>query len=124
MAAAGSDHDGGVRRTGGVDQRFGGRAVHLHAVLAGAMRILGISAYYHDSAAALIDDGRILAAAQEERFPRRKHDASFPHNAIAYCLAEAGVTADGLDHVAFYIKPFLKFERVVETYTAVASWGF
>jgi carbamoyltransferase len=88
------------------------------------MRILGISAYYHDSAAALIDDGRILAAAQEERFTRRKHDASFPHNAIAYCLAEAGVTADGLDHVVFYDKPFLKFERLLETYIALAPRGF
>jgi carbamoyltransferase len=65
------------------------------------MRILGISAFYHDSAAALIEDGRIVAAAQEERFTRRKHDAAFPHNAIAYCLAEAGVAADGLDHVVF-----------------------
>jgi carbamoyltransferase len=88
------------------------------------MRILGISAYYHDSAAALIDDGRILAAAQEERFTRRKHDASFPHNAIAYCLAEAEVTADGLDHVVFYDKPFLKFERLLETYIALAPRGF
>src|SRR5471032_2867067 len=88
------------------------------------MRILGISAFYHDSAAALIDDGRIVAAAQEERFTRRKHDPAFPHNAIAYCLAEAGVTADGLDHVVFYDKPFLKFERLLETYLAFAPRGF
>ncbi len=88
------------------------------------MRILGISAFYHDSAAALIDDGRIVAAAQEERFTRKKHDASFPHNAIAYCLAEAGVTADALDHVVFYDKPFLKFERLLETYIALAPRGF
>ena len=88
------------------------------------MRILGISAFYHDSAAALIEDGRIVAAAQEERFTRRKHDAAFPHNAIAYCLAEAGVTADGLDHVVFYDKPFLKFERLLETYIAMAPRGF
>ena len=88
------------------------------------MRILGISAFYHDSAAALIDDGRIVAAAQEERFTRRKHDPAFPHNAIAYCLAEAGVAADGLDHVAFYDKPFLKFERLLETYIALAPRGF
>jgi carbamoyltransferase len=86
--------------------------------------ILGISAFYHDSAAALIDDGRIVAAAQEERFTRRKHDAAFPHNAIAYCLAEAGVTADKLDHVVFYDKPFLKFERLLETYIALAPRGF
>ena len=88
------------------------------------MRILGISAFYHDSAAALIDDGRIVAAAQEERFTRRKHDAAFPHNAIAYCLAEAGVAAGELDHVVFYDKPFLKFERLLETYVALAPRGF
>ena len=88
------------------------------------MRILGISAFYHDSAAALIEDGRIVAAVQEERFSRRKHDAAFPHNAIAYCLAEAGVTADELDHVVFYDKPFLKFERLLETYIALAPRGF
>src|SRR5580704_14421214 len=88
------------------------------------MRILGISAFYHDSAAALIEDGRIVAAAQEERFSRRKHDAAFPHSSIAYCLAEAGVTADELDHVVFYDKPFLKFERLLETYIALAPRGF
>jgi carbamoyltransferase len=88
------------------------------------MRILGISAFYHDSAAALIDNGRVVAAAQEERFTRKKHDAAFPHNAIVYCLAEAGVGADGLDHVVFYDKPFLKFERLLETYIALAPRGF
>jgi carbamoyltransferase len=88
------------------------------------MRILGISAFYHDSAAALIEDGRIVAAAQEERFTRRKHDPSFPHNAIGWCLAEAGVTAEVLDHVVFYDKPFLKFERLLETYVALAPRGF
>ena len=88
------------------------------------MRILGISAFYHDSAAALIDDGRIVAAAQEERFTRRKHDAAFPHNAISYCLAEGGVAAGELDHVVFYDKPFLKFERLLETYIALAPRGF
>jgi carbamoyltransferase len=88
------------------------------------MRILGISAFYHDSAAALIDNGRIVAAAQEERFTRRKHDASFPHSAITYCLEEAGVTAETLDHVVFYDKPFLKFERLLETYIALAPRGF
>jgi carbamoyltransferase len=88
------------------------------------MRILGISAFYHDSAAALIEDGLILAAAQEERFTRKKHDPSFPHNAIAYCLFEAGVTAEALDHVVFYDKPFLKFERLLETYVALAPRGF
>ena len=88
------------------------------------MRILGISAFYHDSAAALIEDGRIVAAAQEERFTRKKHDPSFPHNAIAWCLAEAGIAAEALDHVVFYDKPFLKFERLLETYVALAPRGF
>src|ERR1700761_4382519 len=88
------------------------------------MRILGISAFYHDSAAALVEDGRIVAAAQEERFTRKKHDASFPHNAIGYCLAAVGAKLSGIDHVAFYDKPFLKFERLLETYIAMAPRGF
>jgi carbamoyltransferase len=88
------------------------------------LRVLGISAYYHDSAAALIEDGRIVAAAQEERFTRKKHDARFPSSAIAYCLDEAGCTMAGVDRVVFYDKPFLKFERLVETYTAYAPRGF
>jgi carbamoyltransferase len=88
------------------------------------MLILGVSAYYHDSAAALVRDGEIVAAAQEERFSRRKHDASFPEHAIRYCLADAGITAADLDHVVFYEKPFLKFERLLETYTAFAPRGF
>ena len=86
--------------------------------------VLGISAYYHDSAAALLRDGEIVAAAQEERFTRRKHDARFPHHAAAYCLAEAGIRAADVDHVAFYDKPFLKFERLLETYLAFAPRGF
>ncbi|MGH8570376.1 MAG: carbamoyltransferase N-terminal domain-containing protein, partial [Gammaproteobacteria bacterium] len=88
------------------------------------MRILGISAYYHDSAAALVRDGEIVAAAQEERFTRRKHDARFPHHAVRYCLAEAGIGAGELDHIAFYDKPFLKFERLLETYLATVPMGF
>jgi carbamoyltransferase len=88
------------------------------------MRILGISAYYHDSAAALLEDGRIIAAAQEERFTRKKHDARFPKNAIGYCLAERGIRLAEVDHVAFYDKPFLKFERLLETYLAFAPRGF
>src|ERR1700722_19267298 len=88
------------------------------------MRVLGISAFYHDSAAALVEDGRILAAAQEERFTRKKHDPSFPKNAIAYCLEEAGAKLNELDHVVFYDKPFLKFERLIETYIAFAPRGF
>ena len=87
------------------------------------MRVLGISAFYHDSAAALVDGGRIVAAAQEERFTRRKHDPSFPKHAIAYCLEEARTTLDELDYVVFYDKPFLKFERLLETYVAFAPRG-
>jgi carbamoyltransferase len=86
--------------------------------------ILGISAYYHDSAAALVVDGRIVAAAQEERFTRRKHDHEFPHQALAYCLEAAGLQAGDLDYVGFYDKPFLKFERLLETYLAYAPVGF
>ena len=88
------------------------------------MRVLGISAFYHDSAAAVVEEGRIVAAAQEERFTRKKHNSSFPKNAIAYCLEEAGARLDELDHVVFYDKPFLKFERLMETYIALAPRGF
>ncbi|MHC4295233.1 MAG: carbamoyltransferase family protein [Planctomycetota bacterium] len=88
------------------------------------MRILGISAFYHDSAAALVRDGEIIAAAQEERFTRKKHDSGFPENAIRYCLREGGVSLDQIDHIAFYDKPFLKFERLLETYLACAPRGF
>ncbi len=88
------------------------------------MYILGISAFYHDSAAALVGDGgKIIAAAQEERFTRKKHDFSFPENAINACLDEAGITVDQLDYVAFYDKPFVKFERILETYLSVAPAG-
>ncbi|MCA9105003.1 MAG: carbamoyltransferase [Planctomycetales bacterium] len=86
--------------------------------------ILGISAFYHDSAAALLVDGRMVAAAQEERFSRRKHDSRFPQHAIDYCLREAGLTTAEIDHVAFYEKPWLKFERLLETYLAFAPRGF
>jgi len=85
--------------------------------------ILGISAYYHDSAAALIRDGEIIAAAQEERFTRKKHDAGFPQHAINYCLAEAGIAVGQLDEVVFYDKPLVKFERLLETYLAYAPRG-
>jgi carbamoyltransferase len=88
------------------------------------VRILGLSALYHDSAAALLVDGRIVAAAQEERFTRIKHDARYPENAIAYCLAEAKITLADVDYVVFYEKPFLKFERLLETYVAFAPRGF
>jgi carbamoyltransferase len=88
------------------------------------MRILGLSAFYHDSAAALVEDGRVVAAAQEERFTRKKHDSGFPHQAMAYCLKAAGTDLDGIDHVVFYDKPFLKFERLLETYLSFAPSGF
>ena len=88
------------------------------------MKILGISAYYHDSAACLVVDGEVVAAAQEERFTRKKHDQAFPSNAINYCLTEAGCTPADIDYVVFYDKPFLKFERLLETYLAYAPVGF
>ncbi len=88
------------------------------------MRVLGISAYYHDAAAALVDNGRVVAAAQEERFTRKKHDSEFPHHAIASVLKCAGLRPDQVDRVAFYDKPFLKFERLLETYLAFAPEGF
>lgn len=88
------------------------------------MYVLGISAYYHDSAAALLHDGEIVAAAQEERFTRKKHDAGFPKNAVEYCLQEAGISLSDVNLVAFYDKPFLKFERLLETYVAFAPRGF
>ena len=88
------------------------------------MNILGLSAYYHDSAACLVVDGEIVAAAQEERFTRKKHDSAFPIHAINYCLSEACITAADLDYVVFYDKPFLKFERLFETYLAFAPKGF
>ena len=86
--------------------------------------ILGVSAFYHDSAAALVVDGEIVAAAQEERFTRRKHDYRFPTHAIDFCLAQAGLQPSQLDYVGFYDKPFLKFERLLETYVAYAPRGF
>ena len=86
--------------------------------------ILGISAFYHDSAAALVVDGKIVAAAQEERFTRKKHDPGFPSLAVEYCLKEAGLDLDQVDYVAFYDKPLVKFERLLESYLAFAPAGF
>lgn len=88
------------------------------------MIVLGISAFYHDSAAALVKDGNIIAAAQEERFTRKKHDSAFPVHAVKWCLEGAGLSADDVDYVSFYDKPFLKFERLLETYLAFAPRGF
>lgn len=87
------------------------------------MRVLGISALYHDSAAALVEDGHIVAAAQEERFTRKKHDSNFPKHAVNYCLAEGGIGLGNVDHVVFYDKPFIKFERLLETYLTFAPRG-
>ncbi len=86
--------------------------------------ILGISGFYHDSAAAIVVDGEIVAAAQEERFTRKKHDADFPKKAVQFCLEQAGLTPDNLDYVGFYDKPFTKFERLIETYLAFAPRGY
>src|SRR5262249_8520053 len=85
--------------------------------------VLGISAFYHDSAATIVRDGQIVAAAQEERFTRKKHDAGFPTHAVNYCLQEAGITVDQLDFIGFYEKPLVKFERLLETYLAYAPEG-
>src|SRR5436305_2292859 len=88
------------------------------------MRVLGISAFYHDSAAAMIEDGELVGAAQEERFTRKKHDSGFPEKAVEFCLDRAGIKLADVDYVAFYDKPFLKFERLLETYLAFAPRGF
>ena len=87
------------------------------------MTILGISAFYHDSAAAIVQDGKVIAAAQEERFTRKKHDPAFPTNAVKYCLEYAGKSIDQLDAVVFYDKPLLKFERLLETYYGFSPKG-
>ena len=86
--------------------------------------ILGISAFYHDSAAAIIVDGKIIAAAQEERFTRKKHDSNYPYNAVEFVLKFAKLNLSEIDHIVFYEKPFLKFERLLETYVAFAPKGF
>jgi len=87
------------------------------------MNILGISCFYHDSAACLVRDGEIIAAAQEERFSRKKHDPDFPIHAIKYCCNTGGIKAEGLDYIVFYEKPFIKFERILETYLMYAPGG-
>src|ERR1017187_10134830 len=87
------------------------------------MRVLGISAFYHDSAAALVRDGEIVAAAQQERFTRKKHDSGFPRHAVEYCLRTEGVPLEEINYIVFYDKPFLKFERLLETYLTFAPRG-
>ena len=93
-------------------------------MIAKQQHILGISAYYHDSAACLIRDGEIVAAAQEERFTRKKGDAGYPAHAVGYCLEAGGITAGNLAAVGFYDKPILKFERILQTYLGIAPSGF
>ena len=88
------------------------------------MIILGISAYYHDSSAVLLINDKIIAAAQEERFTRKKHDSAFPANAIQYCLEESAISINDVDHITFYEKPLVKFERLLETYLSLAPVGF
>ena len=100
------------------------QAHSLNSVDRTLSNILGISAYYHDSAAALLQDGDIVAAAQEERFTRKKHDPGFPAEAIRYCLKEAGLSLGDVDQVVFYDKPLVKFERLLETYLSYAPNGF
>jgi len=87
------------------------------------VNILGLSAFYHDSSACLVRDGRIIAAAQEERFTRKKHDPAFPKNAVDYCLREGGIQISDVDYVAFYEKPFLKFDRILHSYLAYVPSG-
>jgi carbamoyltransferase len=123
LAFAGVRRDGSFWWTDRAHKRLGRRPLHLHAVLV-FMRVLGVSAFYHDSAAALVDDGRIVAAAQEERFTRRKFDAAYPRLAIDYCLNEAGIGLKDLEYVVFYDKPFIKFERLLETYLTFSPRGF
>lgn len=87
------------------------------------VNIIGISCFYHDSAAALVQDGKVTAAAQEERFTRKKHDPAFPSNAIRYCLEESGLSLADINHIVFYDKPLIKFERLLETYLSYAPQG-
>ena len=89
-----------------------------------SIKILGISAYYHDSAAAVIVDGEIVSAAQEERFTRKKHDARFPRNAVSYCIEEINISLSDIDYIVFYDKPLVKFERLIETYLSFVPKGF
>src|SRR5580704_16448134 len=97
--------------------------IKVHMTPSENIYILGLSAFYHDSAACLVRDGEIIAAAQEERFTRKKHDASFPKHAVMYCLREGGIVVNELDYVAFYEKPFLKFDRILHSYLAYAPAG-
>ena len=127
MAGANRDYAGRIWSFAGAGEKLGDCAFHLYAFLIRpplVTAILGISAFYHDSAACLVVDGEIIAAAQEERFTRIKHDYNFPVYAARYCLKEAGITSEQLDYVGFYDKPLLKFDRLLETYLDYAPAGF
>ena len=107
----------------GINSRNCCSPIYLHNLLI-TTYILGVSAFYHDSAAALIKNGKIISAAQEERFTRKKHDSSFPSNAISFVLKYSNLKLSDVDYIVFYEKPFLKFERLLETYVAFAPKGF
>jgi carbamoyltransferase len=129
LAGADRYYAGFIRHSAGGGKKLSHRAIHLHTLLIilqqyAVTKILGISAFYHDSAACLVVEGEIIAAAQEERFTRVKHDHNFPVNAARYCLQEAGLNAGELDYVGFYDKPLLKFDRLLETYLDYAPRGF
>ena len=125
MACTNHHSHANTRRTFNNCSRFSCSTIHLHDILrSGCMYILGISAFYHDSAACILHNGEIVAAAQEERFTRKKHDSRFPKHAMVYCLKEANISASQIDKVVFYEKPFVKFERLLETYLAFAPKGF
>jgi carbamoyltransferase len=123
LASANVGHAVAARRSAGSRADLGNSPVSVLTVLTIAMQILGISAFYHDSAAALVRDGKIIAAAQEERFTRKKHDSAFPRNAVAFCMDACGSESCAPDYVVFYEKPLIKFERLLETYFAFAPKG-
>src|ERR1041385_2408887 len=114
---------GGLPRSGSVARAVRREGAHSTRRVMAPSYVLGISAFYHDSAACLLADGDILAAAQEERFTRKKGDPDFPAQAVVYCLRTAGITAGELAYVGFYDKPLIKFERILETYLGTAPRG-
>jgi carbamoyltransferase len=123
LASANASHAAASRGSAGSRADFGNRPVFVFPILTITMQMLGISAFYHDSAAALVRDGKIVAAAQEERFTRKKHDSAFPRNAAAFCMDACESADSGPDYVVFYEKPLIKFERLLETYFAFAPKG-
>ena len=126
MVSTNNNNYGCLRWTSYTRTRFSSSPIHIYIILnkKNNIYIIGISAFYHDSAACILQNVIIIAAAQEERFTRKKHDQNFPHNALLYCLKEAHISPHEISHVVFYEKPFLKFERLLETYLAFAPKGF